>query len=368
MNEYPNGDDTQEQRAREEVEERSGESPDERSEGIEAESPAQEPVANAEATSASDAEAGSDDEATSSPPRDEATSQDPSDVVAAEHEEPGSMPPERLSDDEGAADASGSEGTVASENDTEEGDTGVAGPDDTISSEPANHETEDREDTHGEEHYGEGEPSPEGEPQRPRIILKAGTDPESLEALELCREKVKQLHLKMHPLAARWDGDKHVTIFFRADDKVDFRKLVRELSRVLRARIELRQLGPREQGKLCGLVGKCGQPLCCQTFLAEFTQSSIKMAKTQDLALNPMKISGVCGRLLCCLNYEQEMYAQVKARMPKVNKWVDTEFGPGRVTALNVLKETVTVQLETSTRELSLDEVRLSEAPPQPQG
>jgi len=227
-------------------------------------------------------------------------------------------------------------------------------------------ETATEEELHGKgQEHAEGEDHGEGEPHRPKIVLKAGTDPESIRALELCKEKVSQLHLKMHPLAARWDGDKHVTIFFRADEKVDFRKLVRELSRVLRARIELRQLGPREQGKLCGLVGKCGQPLCCQTFLGEFTQSSIKMAKTQDLALNPMKISGVCGRLLCCLNYEQEMYAEVKGRMPKVNKWVDTEFGPGKVVALNVLKETVTVQLETSTRELSLDEVRLSEAPPQ---
>jgi len=246
-------------------------------------------------------------------------------------------------------------------------------PEDTNAQECAPHDEANGEDAtaheaetpYGEVHEGDGEHAADGEPHRPRIILKAGTDPESIRALELCQEKVAQLHLKMHPLAARWDGEKHVTIFFRADEKVDFRKLVRELSRVLRARIELRQLGPREQGKLCGLVGKCGQPLCCQTFLSEFTQSSIKMAKTQDLALNPMKISGVCGRLLCCLNYEQEMYAEVKSRMPKVNKWVETEFGPGKVTAVNVLKETVTVQLETATRELSLDQVRLSEAPSQ---
>ncbi len=209
---------------------------------------------------------------------------------------------------------------------------------------------------------GGGEPGAEGsEPQRPRIMLEAGTDPESLRALELCREKVQQLRLRMHPLAARWDDDRHVTIFFRADDKVDFRKLVRELSYVLRARIELRQVGPREQGKLCGLVGKCGYQLCCQTFLPQFAQSSIKMAKTQDLALNPMKISGVCGRLLCCLNYEQQMYAEAKSHMPRVNRIVDTEFGQGRVVALNVLKNTVTVQFETATRELSPEQVRLAE-------
>jgi cell fate regulator YaaT (PSP1 superfamily) len=199
---------------------------------------------------------------------------------------------------------------------------------------------------------------------RPRVVIAAGTDEQSLRAVEICREKARQLHVRMHPLGARYNGDRHITIFFRSDDKVDFRKLVRELSRVLHARIEMRQLGPREQGKLCGLVGKCGYPLCCRTFLGQFTQSSIRMAKTQDLALNPLKISGVCGRLLCCLNYEQELYAEVKSRMPKVNKQVDTEFGPGRVSSLNVLKETVTVQFETMTRELPLDQVRRLE----PQG
>jgi cell fate regulator YaaT (PSP1 superfamily) len=208
---------------------------------------------------------------------------------------------------------------------------------------------------------GEGQPGPEPESQIRRVLLQAGTDEESLKALALCREKVTQLHLRMHPLAARWESDRHVIIFFRADDKVDFRKLVRELSRLLHARIELRQVGPREQGKLCGLVGKCGYPLCCQTFLGQFAQSTIKMAKTQELALNPMKISGVCGRLLCCLNYEQEMYLDAKSRMPRVNRMVQTEFGPGRVVAVNVLKETVTVQLETMTKELRPNEVQLAE-------
>jgi len=207
----------------------------------------------------------------------------------------------------------------------------------------------------------EGQPGAESECQVRRVLLQAGTDEESLKALALCREKVTQLHLRMHPLAARWESDRHVVIFFRADDKVDFRKLVRELSRLLRARIELRQVGPREQGKLCGLVGKCGYRLCCQTFLGQFAQSTIKMAKTQELALNPMKISGVCGRLLCCLNYEQEMYLEAKSRMPRVNRMVQTEFGQGRVVAVNVLKETVTVQLETMTKELRPDQVQLSE-------
>ena len=203
---------------------------------------------------------------------------------------------------------------------------------------------------------------PEEETHRcPRMLLQAGTDEQSLRALALCREKVKQLHLRMRPLAARYEGEKHVTIYFRADDKVDFRKLVRELSRLLHARIELRQVGPREQGKLCGLLGKCGYNLCCQTFLGQLAQSTIKMAKTQELALNPMKISGVCGRLLCCLNYEQDMYIEAKSRMPKVNRVVDTEFGPGRVIAVNVLKGTVTVQLETMVKELRPEQIQTPE-------
>lgn len=205
----------------------------------------------------------------------------------------------------------------------------------------------------------DGEAQAEDAHRCPRMVLRAGTDEQSLRALELCREKVKQLRLKMRPLAARFEGEKHVTIYFRADDKVDFRKLVRELSRLLHARIELRQVGPREQGKLCGLLGKCGYPLCCQTFLGTMAQSTIKMAKTQELALNPMKISGVCGRLLCCLNYEQEMYTAAKSRMPKVNRMVETEFGPGKVIGVNVLKDTVTVQLETMIRELRPDQVHL---------
>ena len=202
----------------------------------------------------------------------------------------------------------------------------------------------------------------EEERPRPRVVIAAGTDEQSLKAVEICREKARQLHIRMHPLGARYNSEKNITIFFRSDDKVDFRKLVRELSRVLHARIEMRQLGPREQGKLCGLVGKCGYQLCCRTFLGQFTQSSIRMAKTQDLALNPLKISGVCGRLLCCLNYEQELYAEVKSRMPKVNRQVDTEFGQGRVASLNVLKETVTVQFETMTKELPLDQVHRLES------
>jgi len=274
--------------------------------------------------------------------------------AAAPLEQGGTPPP---SDEEASAGHDVTEAAVAATPHSETESPG-AGSDDTL---PA--ETRQDESVGQAQAYG-GYPAQQEEegdtPQR-RVVLQAGTDEESLKALALCREKVSQMHLRMHPLAARWESDRHVVIFFRADDKVDFRKLVRELSRLLHARIELRQVGPREQGKLCGLVGKCGYPLCCQTFLGQFAQSTIKMAKTQELALNPMKISGVCGRLLCCLNYEQEMYLDAKSRMPRVNRTVETEFGPGRVVAVNVLKETVTVQLETMTKELRPDQIRPSE-------
>ena len=401
MNEFPSDGTQQEERGRDEVEEQLAESADKRGEGPAAESAADEPATSIETES-------EPEETSVAPEEDKEPSQTPDDghpelasTPDADSVAPVASAPEQASTDTTPVDSPMSESPTEEDRPAAEQMSAIeeqppvaAGNDAIQEPEAASPEAEEPADTtayteseataegetaeatapvdssteevqNGEEPHAEGEHHGEGEPHRPRIILKAGTDPESIKALELCREKVAQLHLKMHPLAARWDGDKHVTIFFRADEKVDFRKLVRELSRVLRARIELRQLGPREQGKLCGLVGKCGQPLCCQTFLGEFTQSSIKMAKTQDLALNPMKISGVCGRLLCCLNYEQEMYAEVKSRMPKVNKWVETEFGPGRVTALNVLKETVTVQLETATRELPLDQVRISEAPSQ---
>jgi len=261
---------------------------------------------------------------------------------------------------------SGTAGHVARKGgDAAPDETGAAGEVSIDASDKLAH-TFSRPDAQATEEHPEAGPPHEAESDervRPHIILEAGTDEQSLRALRVCREKVKELKLRMQPLAARYDDERHVTIFFRADEKVDFRKLVRELSRVLHARIEMRQLAPREQGRLCGLVGKCGYPLCCRTFLGQFAQSSIKMAKTQDLTLNPMKISGVCGRLLCCLNYEQELYADVKSRMPKVNKFVETEFGRGRVTGLNVLKETVTVQYETLTRELTLDQVSVSEPP-----
>lgn len=166
----------------------------------------------------------------------------------------------------------------------------------------------------------------------------------------------------------------HLTIYFSAESRVDFRELVRELSRALKVRVELRQIGPRDEAKLLGGYGRCGHELCCARFLTEFSPVSIKMAKVQDLPLNPMKISGVCGRLLCCLGYECEQYRQIKERMPKEGQRVMTEAGPATVVGSNALEEKVLVEYETGARlEVPVSKIRLVEtlrpapAPPGPE-
>jgi cell fate regulator YaaT (PSP1 superfamily) len=179
------------------------------------------------------------------------------------------------------------------------------------------------------------------------------------EALTKCHEMAAQLGLKMKPLAARYDPqDEHMTIFFSAEERVDFRDLVRKLSSALERRVELRQVGARDEAKLLGCMGKCGYPLCCQRFLTSFASVSIKMAKEQNLALNPMKISGACGRLLCCLAYENKEYAAVKEQMPKPKQEISTRWGKATVISINVLKEMVTVQLDDGAmKEIALAEL-----------
>jgi cell fate regulator YaaT (PSP1 superfamily) len=164
----------------------------------------------------------------------------------------------------------------------------------------------------------------------------------------------------MKPLAARYDSQgERLTIFFRAEERVDFRDLVRKLGHALETRVELRQVGARDEAKLLGSMGKCGYPLCCQNFLTSFASVSIKMAKEQNLALNPMKISGVCGRLLCCLAYESKEYAAMKKKMPQPKQEISTPWGKATVISTNIFKETVTVQLLDSevVREIALDEL-----------
>jgi cell fate regulator YaaT (PSP1 superfamily) len=179
------------------------------------------------------------------------------------------------------------------------------------------------------------------------------------EALIKCHEMAAQLGLKMKPLAARYDSQsEHLAIFFSAEERVDFRDLVRKLSHALERRVELRQVGARDEAKLLGSMGKCGYPLCCQNFLTSFASVSIKMAKEQSLALNPMKISGICGRLLCCLAYESKEYAAVRKQMPQPKQEISTPWGKATVISANVLKETVTVQLDDGVmKEIALNEI-----------
>ncbi|HEY0602915.1 MAG TPA: regulatory iron-sulfur-containing complex subunit RicT [Herpetosiphonaceae bacterium] len=166
------------------------------------------------------------------------------------------------------------------------------------------------------------------------------------EALQICGDKIAEHQLPMELIKAEYNFDgSRLTFFFTADKRVDFRALVRDLARTFRTRIELRQVGPRDEAKLLGGIGPCGRLLCCSTFLPDFARVSIKMAKDQDLPLNPSKISGVCGRLLCCLSYEHEQYLEIKAELPQRGDWVQTSEGPGEVIAVNVVKENVTVQL-----------------------
>ena len=167
------------------------------------------------------------------------------------------------------------------------------------------------------------------------------------EAFEVCKKKIQQhkLEMKLVRVECSFDGSK-ILFFFTADGRVDFRDLVKDLAGVFRARIELRQIGVRDEAKMIGGLGICGRPFCCAQFMDEFLPVSIKMAKTQSLSLNPTKISGTCGRLMCCLKYEQDAYEDAIKRMPKNDSFVLTPDGTGNVSDINVLKETVNVRLD----------------------
>ncbi len=211
------------------------------------------------------------------------------------------------------------------------------------------------------------------EPLKP-VIRKAQADDiakaqrqqeRATNAIAKCREIIERLNLPMKPISAQYNLDgSHLTLFFSAEKRVDFRELVRELSRNLKTRVELRQVGARDEAKLCGGLGKCGFPLCCTTFLSEFAPVSIKMAKEQYMALNPMKTSGICGRLLCCLGYEYEQYRAMKEKMPQLRQDVSTALGKAKVVGINPIKETVSVELETGiTVELPLGQITWREKP-----
>jgi len=183
------------------------------------------------------------------------------------------------------------------------------------------------------------------------------------EVLAECGRLIAKLNLPMKLLSAEYNLDgSRLTFFFSAAERVDFRELVRELSKRFKVRVELRQVGSRDESKLMGGFGRCGRPLCCMSYLSEFSPVSIRMAKEQGLSLNPMRISGVCGRLLCCLGYESEQYRVMKAKLPKEGQRVSIPMGIARVVGGNPLKETVLVELESGARvELPLSEVTVIE-------
>ncbi len=166
-------------------------------------------------------------------------------------------------------------------------------------------------------------------------------------AFEVCQEKIAEHGLDMQLVNAEcaFDGSK-ILFFFTADERVDFRDLVKNLASIFHTRIELRQIGVRDKAKMVGGLGICGRPFCCNSFLDDFQPVSIKMAKTQNLSLNPTKISGTCGRLMCCLKYEQDAYEDLIRSCPKAESFVDTPDGRGTVTEIDLLRQRVKVKME----------------------
>ncbi|HHW11831.1 MAG TPA: stage 0 sporulation family protein [Firmicutes bacterium] len=166
------------------------------------------------------------------------------------------------------------------------------------------------------------------------------------DAFRICLEKIKQHGLEMKLIDVEYTFDRNKVIFyFTADGRVDFRELVKDLASVFRTRIELRQIGVRDEAKMIGGLGPCGRSLCCATFLGEFDPVSIKMAKEQNLSLNPTKISGICGRLMCCLKFESDAYRESSQLLPAVGSRVEYQGKEATVVQINMLKETLVIQL-----------------------
>ena len=185
------------------------------------------------------------------------------------------------------------------------------------------------------------------------------------EAFKICQEKIRKHGLEMKLIDAEYSFDNNKVLFyFTADGRIDFRELVKDLASVFRTRIELRQIGVRDETKIRGGIGICGRPLCCHTYLTEFAPVSIKMAKEQNLSLNPTKISGVCGRLMCCLTNEEETYEELNSHLPSIGDYVTTpEKLKGEVQSVNVLRQTVKVIVsldndEKEVRDYKVDELR----------
>lgn len=180
--------------------------------------------------------------------------------------------------------------------------------------------------------------------------IEAKNKEKEKEAFKICQEKIKKHNLEMKLIDAEYTFDNNKVLFyFTADGRIDFRELVKDLASVFKTRIELRQVGVRDETKILGGIGICGRPLCCHSYLSEFIPVSIKMAKEQNLSLNPTKISGVCGRLMCCLKHEEETYEELNRRLPNTGDYVTTDDGlKGEVSSVNVLRQLVKVLVEVN--------------------
>ncbi|MEG6521317.1 PSP1 domain-containing protein [Desulfotomaculum sp. 1211_IL3151] len=181
-------------------------------------------------------------------------------------------------------------------------------------------------------------------------------------AYEVALEKIAlhQLPMKLISVEQTFDGNK-IIFYFTADGRIDFRELVKDLAAVFRTRIELRQIGVRDEAKMVGGLGCCGRELCCASWLADFAPVSIRMAKEQNLSLNPTKISGICGRLMCCLKYENDVYEEAKADYPEIGTQVLAPDGEGKIIAVNIFRKTVSVELQESKviREYPLSDLKI---------
>ena len=211
------------------------------------------------------------------------------------------------------------------------------------------------------------------QPLKPVIRIATDEDEETVirnkdrakEAFDICKDKILKHELDMKLVGAEYTFDNNKLLFyFTADGRIDFRELVKDLAAVFRTRIELRQIGVRDETKLLGGIGICGRPLCCSTYLSDFVPVSIKMAKEQNLSLNPTKISGVCGRLMCCLKNEQDTYEYLNSRLPSIGDFVTAKDGTkGEVTGINVLRQLVKLKVDTGDekelKEYSVDDLMI---------
>ncbi|MGV2942322.1 stage 0 sporulation family protein [Mesobacillus sp. LC4] len=196
--------------------------------------------------------------------------------------------------------------------------------------------------------------------QKDRLIVEENKTA-AKEAYDVCSEKVNEHQLDMKLVDVEYTFDRNKVIFyFTADGRVDFRELVKDLASIFRTRIELRQIGVRDEAKMLGGIGPCGRMLCCSTFLGDFDPVSIKMAKDQNLSLNPTKISGLCGRLMCCLKYENDEYETAKEQLPDLGETIVTPEGPGKVVGLNILERVMQVNIPGQERvlEYTLEEIQ----------